>query len=433
MLKFLSDYLFNHTPLLYLTQSLWRDEAFSVLTAEPGGLESIKITANDYNPPLYYLILHFWMRLFGKSEIAIRLLSFTFYLGFLYFFYHFAKKLFLKKWATVALAFASVCPILIYYSFEARMYSLYALTTTASMYFFYTKKWKPYIITTTLALYTHPYTVFIPLVQGLYLLITKKLNRKIFSKILLPFLFYLPWIFVIINQFKNTAQMWIYPIDLNLITSVLANLLIGYEGTPGFLWPYTKIISFFLIILYLSVFLQKKIRQKYLLFFLWVFLPLAIVLSFSYFKPIFVNRYLITISVAQLFLITIAIQTLLLKNFQKLLSVLILALFVFFLFYLPPFIKKINIRNTFVEINSLARQDDLVFAGSPLVFFESLYYFPNRQHVFLYNPSLVKLPAYLGTILIPQNKQATTFPPYPGRAFLIYENGSYELFSSLSK
>ncbi len=429
MLNAFFNYLFNHTPLLYLTQSLWRDEAFSVLIAQPGGLNSIKITAADFNPPLYYLILHYWMIIFGKSEIALRLLSFLFFIALVFVSYSFAKVLFKQKWPIFLTFLTLTCPILVYYGFEVRMYSLYALTTTASMYFFFIKKWKPYLVATTLALYTQPYTIFVPLTQFLYLFLTHQLKKNVLQKLLLPFVFYLPWLIVLIQQFKNSRQMWIYPIDLNLINAVLANLLIGYEGTPGFLWPYMKFFSLGLLILYLLAFLQKRIRQKYLLFFLWVFTPLIITLSFSFLKPIFVNRYLITVSVAQLFLITICLTHLPFKKLKKIIAVSLLVIFIFFLLYLPPFIKKVDLRSTFNEVNRSSQPNDVVFASSPLVFFESVYYSTNPEKVFLYNPDMIALPAYLGKVLIPTHKQAVSFPIYPNRAFMIYEDGHYELFS----
>lgn len=433
MFNFFINYLFTHTPLLYLIQSLWRDEAFSVLIAEPGGLETIRVTAADFNPPLYYLLLHYWIKIFGKNEISIRMLSFVFFLCFLYIFYKFALAVFNKKWAIILTIIASVCPMLVYYGFEARMYSLYALTTTASMYFFYTKKWKSYIVATTLALYTHPFTIFVPLTQGLYLLLKKKLTKKTFINLAIPFIFYLPWIIVIINQLKNSNQMWIYPVNLNLIKAVMANLLTGYEGTPGFLWKYMQLFSLLIFILYAFAFSKKENRDKYLLFFLWVFVPLSIVLAISYFKPIFVNRYVITVTVAQLFLLIISIRSLPLRILKTFSLVALISVFTYLLFFLPPFIKKVNIRDTFLEVNSVLRQDDLVIARTPLVFFESLYYSPDRSRVFLYNPDMITLPAYLGNVLIPVNKHIASFPTYPKRAFMVYENGSYELFSGFPK
>jgi len=68
MLNFLTHY----TPLFYLVQSLWRDEAFSILLSERSPLWFI---TKVFDPPLYYILLHYWMKIFGESEIATRSLS----------------------------------------------------------------------------------------------------------------------------------------------------------------------------------------------------------------------------------------------------------------------------------------------------------------------------------------------------------------------
>ncbi len=57
------------------TQSIWFDEAFSVWVAKAGVLQIIQTTAKDTHPPLYYFILHYWMAIFGDSELAVRGLS----------------------------------------------------------------------------------------------------------------------------------------------------------------------------------------------------------------------------------------------------------------------------------------------------------------------------------------------------------------------
>src|SRR5947209_2309485 len=53
-----------------LSGQLWIDEA--ITTGISGhALGSIPgILRHDGNPPLYYLLLHFWMRAFGSSESA---------------------------------------------------------------------------------------------------------------------------------------------------------------------------------------------------------------------------------------------------------------------------------------------------------------------------------------------------------------------------
>ncbi|PIZ64741.1 hypothetical protein COY14_04075 [Candidatus Roizmanbacteria bacterium CG_4_10_14_0_2_um_filter_36_9] len=64
---------------MFFVQNLWRDEAFSVVMSGQSVGNIIQSTAADFNPPLYYLILHYWMLIFGSSEIAIRSLSLLFY------------------------------------------------------------------------------------------------------------------------------------------------------------------------------------------------------------------------------------------------------------------------------------------------------------------------------------------------------------------
>src|SRR3990167_9231938 len=67
------SWLLTHSPLLDFTQSLWRDEAFSILAAQ----RPISFFFNNltFEPPVYYILLHMWMKMFGQSEIAARSLS----------------------------------------------------------------------------------------------------------------------------------------------------------------------------------------------------------------------------------------------------------------------------------------------------------------------------------------------------------------------
>ena len=121
-------FLFTNTPLKYLVEPFWRDEAFSYLLAKKSIVELVVLTAKDFNPPLYYLLLHFWMKIVGGSEISLRLLSFLFYLGTIYVSDHVMQDIYgipLKKRVHYLLLIA-INPILLYYAFESRMYTMLA-------------------------------------------------------------------------------------------------------------------------------------------------------------------------------------------------------------------------------------------------------------------------------------------------------------------
>ena len=65
------------TRLLFLgDHSLWVDELFSLKYARLNLHDLLsEVAANDNHPPLYYVLLHFWVQAFGASEFALRSLS----------------------------------------------------------------------------------------------------------------------------------------------------------------------------------------------------------------------------------------------------------------------------------------------------------------------------------------------------------------------
>lgn len=85
-------WILTHSPFLYITQSLWRDEVYSIfMAAKP---IQFFVSHLSFEPPFYYLLLHFWMKLFGMSEIAGRMLSFVAFAGATVIVIFWAEKLF---------------------------------------------------------------------------------------------------------------------------------------------------------------------------------------------------------------------------------------------------------------------------------------------------------------------------------------------------
>ena len=55
--------------------NIWSDEGLSVWGARQSMAASAQYTAGDVHPPLYFWLLHTWLRLAGETEFAVRLLS----------------------------------------------------------------------------------------------------------------------------------------------------------------------------------------------------------------------------------------------------------------------------------------------------------------------------------------------------------------------
>ena len=421
-------FLTNHTPLLYLTQSLWRDEAFSVWIARDSLSELIRRTSGDFNPPLYYVLLHYWMRIFGKSEIALRGLSILFFILFLFVTYKFARKLFTTHaaaWTTTL--FMLVNPMLLYFAFELRMYSLLVLLVTTSMYFLYTKQWKWYILSTTLGMYTQPFMGFVILAQSVYLVLTKNLKQTLINGMTIMLL-YLPWMPTLLTQFKASGPMWMYPIDITTITSVLGNVFFGYEGTPSNLWWIMQSFSVLFVGIIIWLRKQKRKPQELLLFTTWVFVPLVTVLLISLVKPIYVHRYVIYTTIAEVFILQLFLNSLP-KRIAQNLGVISLVVLGIINFGIASFHHKVDLQTPFREIRSQLQPGDIVFAQTPLVYYEALYYTPQTTPVYLYNPEDITPPRYVGSVGMPPGTWVKSYPVTPRRAFIISENGTYEVKS----
>ncbi|MBI3366549.1 glycosyltransferase family 39 protein, partial [Candidatus Roizmanbacteria bacterium] len=228
-------FLFTKTPLLFFVQSLWRDEAFTYLLAKQNIINILITTAKDFNPPLYYLIIHFWIKFFGSSEISLRTVSFIFFWLTIYVLYMILRDICnipFKK-ILIYLFLAVINPLLLYYAFEARMYTMLAFFATLSSYAFLKKRKSLFLISTVLGLYTHYFMIFVSIMQiGWYLILhRKKRNRKELYYFLTPLFFFLPWLLIVIKVKGIAAEsFWIEKPSLATFIQLPGIIFTGFEN-----------------------------------------------------------------------------------------------------------------------------------------------------------------------------------------------------------
>jgi 4-amino-4-deoxy-L-arabinose transferase-like glycosyltransferase len=142
-------------------ESLWLDEAHTYWTVRSSPADIIKILSKDVHPPLYFLLLHSWVRILGDSDGAIRLFSAVFGVFAIATVFHIGRLLFNERFGLLAALFLALSAFHIQYSQEARSYSLYFFLTSISVYFVLLAHkgnqygWIGYIVSTALLLYTH--------------------------------------------------------------------------------------------------------------------------------------------------------------------------------------------------------------------------------------------------------------------------------------
>ncbi len=115
-------------------QSFWADEGNSIAQARRSLQEIFVHAALDIHPPLYYILLHAWTRVFGFSEFAIRSLSAVAGIGVVLLVWLVARRLWGETTARAAGLIAALHPALVYYAQEARMYIFVALWASLAGY-----------------------------------------------------------------------------------------------------------------------------------------------------------------------------------------------------------------------------------------------------------------------------------------------------------
>ena len=156
--------------------SYWWDEGWSLRYASLPVAQMIgEASRQDSNSPLYYALLHFWVRAFGDSESTTRLLSALLSAASIPLVYAVGRLLMGRRAALLSAVLLATAGIHVQYGQETRAYALLGLSSLLSMYAFLkllrSRSWEAsiaYILATVLMIYSHPYGLFLALAQNLY-------------------------------------------------------------------------------------------------------------------------------------------------------------------------------------------------------------------------------------------------------------------------
>ena len=160
------------------SEGIWLDEGVSLSRAASSPAEIVSGRDPDPSPPLYYLLLHFWIRGFGDSELSIRIPSVIFGTVSIFLLYLVGREFFDRRTGLTAALFLALAAFPVYFSREARMYSLLLTLSLASFYCLgrlIRKGSKTagiwYLLATAGVLYTHNLGISTILAQNIFLLI----------------------------------------------------------------------------------------------------------------------------------------------------------------------------------------------------------------------------------------------------------------------
>ncbi len=209
--------------LIHITAptGLWFDELFCLISVKksfPFGIIE-NLILHDDQMPLYYLILHIWIKIFGDSDTNLRLFSVISGSLIIPIIYLAGKELDSKKTGIIAAAFIAINSFLIYYSQEVRLYSFLSLLSAFTLLLIIKAIKNPnmkifiFLMFSNLAI-IFTYTigiVFVGLeisVLGIYFFYNNKklLPKFLLSQIIIPgllFLIYIPSLIIQIRTFHD--------------------------------------------------------------------------------------------------------------------------------------------------------------------------------------------------------------------------------------
>lgn len=144
-----------------------------------------KVWTSETTPPLYYVVAWVWSKPFGTGEVGLRALSALAGTAVVPVAYGAAKALVSRRAGLTAAALVATNPMLVWYSQEARSYSLLVLVTALSFLFFASARERPsaralggWAVASALALATHYFALFVVVPEAIWLLARASDRRR---------------------------------------------------------------------------------------------------------------------------------------------------------------------------------------------------------------------------------------------------------------
>ncbi|HEX4104016.1 MAG TPA: glycosyltransferase family 39 protein [Candidatus Paceibacterota bacterium] len=303
-------FAFLFSMFYMMPQSIGLDESQTLWQAEHTFTGIFYVVGQDVHVPLYHIMLHYWLMLFGSSVTVARLLSLIFYLVTIPLVYYLGKIAFNESLSIFATILFTISPFTNWYGSIIRMYSLLTLVTVASQIFFILlfkgkpehrkAYWFGYFFSCLLGIYTHYFFLLMLGVDGLFYIAYHKIFPKhslrnfVMITLILAALF-VPWLYYVhtLGGFgANTTPKLTAPSTVDVFNT-FSNFLFGFQADPlntAILsaWPLLTLLLFFA--------LQKnqKVSPEGVYFTAAAIVPIVLAAALSHvIEPFYLSRYFI--------------------------------------------------------------------------------------------------------------------------------------------
>lgn len=290
--------------------------------------------------PLYLVFQALFREIF-TSHILLLLLPISFGILSVYFIYYLGYRLYNKQTGYFAALLLALSPIHIHYSLELKPYTLSMALTVLSFYFFKevvsentTKKsWVFLGLVNSCLLYTHYYSIVILFIESMLILSYRQRMKEAFYALLtvngLVFLLFVPWFGFLV--YSNMHRMFTYNPTWISDWTWLSPVITFIRMSAGYHCPrklgFLIAISFLLLLvwgLFRSLTLKKReaLFSEILMLVLF-FSPIALASIGSMFSNIYLDRYLLFVSIPLYLLVAHGMASVNSKVLQMLITILL--------------------------------------------------------------------------------------------------------------
>jgi uncharacterized membrane protein len=300
------------------TPAVWYDEAYSLLLAERSPADIWSTTARDVHPPLYYVLLHYWMLVFGNGVLSARSLSALADIGTLLLSIKLMSLIATRRATWIAALLLALLPISVRYSQEIRMYTLlgfWLMAATVALVCWVNAPQRKrfaiiYVLLMTAAFYTHYFAALCLLVHWLFWWKSRGLPARVWvaaNSVIV--LFYLPWAPHLIDHVLHRNGLeWIPPLTWHTALTGVWQFTVLSQWVPVTSW-WRAALTFLILRCAGAVLLSKRTQQHYSILLVAYFLvPVIAIFLVSLVVPVFDPRYLVFAAVGLPMMVAVALD-----------------------------------------------------------------------------------------------------------------------------
>jgi mannosyltransferase len=249
-------------------QGFWYDEAYTAFLVHfsPGKMIGL-IPSQESTPPLYYCVAWVWARIFGYGPAGLRSLSAVCGVLTIPIAYFAALKLLQNRWGALLVAALTACsPLLIWYSQEARAYSMLVMFAAASLLAYAYARENPsrrwlsiWAICCALGLATHYYAALVIAPEAALLLYAHRRKRAVWGALAFVVVVAAALLPLLSEQSSNGNQTWIAATSVGRRLSQVPTLYVIGTGSP--LRDLLKFIGFACVVVAFALLVWRGRRE----------------------------------------------------------------------------------------------------------------------------------------------------------------------------